>query len=246
VFLLTLKCSNYAQTCMLVLVSLTASAAVITFSGSDPGVAPGGARPNSDTARANFLAAAGLTTLINFESLPTGSPATILNLGSGVTYTPTNPDGFSGVFSTDSTTLGYNTTPLGIQHLRYSSGSPSLDATFSFSTPIFAFGAYFTGMGNSGPAASVLFNDGTSQSFTLTAQVDGGVQFFGFTDVGNSISAVTLRGNTTDVFGIDDLSFAAVSAVSPVPEPSTWSTLVLPAIALAGLALRRRASVLGK
>ena len=220
---------------ILILGSLSCCAfgGVVYFSGSDPGVGFGEARPNSDAAHSSFLAALGANfVVIDFE----GQPA-VMNLGFGVTYTPSQPDSSSGIFTTNDTIRGYNTTVGGTTHLRYSSSTAdNLDAVFSFASPISAFGAYFTGVGTSGGAATILFSDGTQFSTTLTDQDSGGVQFFGFTDFGNSISAVTVRGNTADIFGIDDVTLDAT-----VPEPSTLLTaLPLAGLLLVRLARRRR------
>jgi hypothetical protein len=147
--------------------------------GADSGVGPGGARPNSNAASATFLAAAGTTTVINFEGIAPITPAPVMNLGGGVTYTPSNPDSFSGIYSANSNTLGFNTTAGGSTHLRYSSSTVgTLDAVFTFANPVDSFGAFFT---NVGGTASILFNDGTAQVSSLTIQPSGSVQFWGVT-----------------------------------------------------------------
>ncbi len=233
--------------------SAGARADLATFTGFDPGVAPGAPHPNSDGARMSFDAAAGLLGnlgIIDFENQTPVSPAPVLSLAPGVTYTPTNPDASSGIFDSDDLVLGFNTTPGGTKHLRYSTSSTTdNDGTFSFATPIEAFGAYFTGVGTSGGDAFVVFNDGTSQSFQLAPSSAGGVEFFGFTDPGQSITSVAIRQRVDngDIFGIDDVRFV-VGGLTPdviiddasVPEPGTLALLGISTLGLVGYAYCRR------
>jgi hypothetical protein len=220
----------------------TAQAAPTVFSGGDPNVGPAGARPNSDGQAAAFNAAAGALgpiTFITFEGFGASSPAAPTVLAPGVTYTPTNPDGFSGIFVANSPAFGFNTTSGGTTHLRYSSSTVgALDATFSFATPIAAFGAYFTNAGgDSAPAPQLLFNDGSPQSLTLIGQsLTDSVQFFGFAGLSAPITSITLRGSTLDVFGIDDIRFVTVT---PIPEPGTWA-LMLAGLAVVAVRARRQ------
>lgn len=220
-------------------VALPASAQIVTFAGSDPASGPGDARPNSDAARISFDTAAGaLGTIqvIDFEGLPTVSPAVMMTLAPGVTYTPTNPDSFSGIFSSNTNNLGFNTTSGGSQHLRFSSADNTNNAAvFSFAAPINSFGACFTGIDS--VATSITFNDGSSHSFNLPSTSNGGVQFFGFTDINSAISSITLTGNSSDVFGVDDVRFTTPAAV---PEPGSIALLVGMGVTGAGFVSRRR------
>ena len=67
--------------------------------------------------------------------------------------------------------------------------------------------------------------------------------FLGFTDFGRSISSITIGvtaprpggGTDGDVIGVDDVRFGFAS----VPEPATWTTMIL-GFAVVGAALRRR------
>lgn len=221
-----------------------ANAGIISYAGIDPGVAAGGAKPNSDLAAAQFAAAAGLTPSINFENVPVGT------LGSGVAGVTISASGdFESVEVTadDSTILGYNTTSGGENHLRtIPSGSwdtgDSLTVSFIFDSPIQAFGAYFTGI-ESDIAGSVriVFSDGSVNSLALLESVGGGVQFFGFTDFDKSIAQVDLietnlgANGTRDIWGVDDVHYLAATTV---PEPSTM--LLMGAGLLAARARRRR------
>jgi len=210
----------------------SASAAIVTYTGFDPGVAAGGARPNSDAARAAFVGAITPTGTITFEGLALGNFGA-LGVAPGVTATLAGQDvGVAGIRNSPDTVLGYNTTAGGSQFLRmsplFNDGPTSV--TFSFATPISAFGAYLTGTEVNFPGAiSVLFNDGSNQILNVTKNANGGVQFFGFTDDALLISSVQfLEGpaaGTRDIWGIDDVTFAAV------PEPSTYvagALLLLP------------------
>jgi hypothetical protein len=69
---------------------------------------------------------------------------------------------------------------------------------------------------------TISFNDGVAQLLSITkTDSTGGVLFFGFTDSNAVITAVTIsEGATTgsrDVFGIDDVRFAAATATTPLP-----------------------------
>jgi len=221
--------------------ALTASATPVTFYGSDNGVGPGSPHPGSAAAESAFQAAAGLTSLVNFEGLATSTNPTGLNLGHGATLTVTGNVSGGGLVTSSlspATTLGYNTTVGGSEFLQMLPDFNSLGATatYNFASGIDAFGAYFTGTESSYPGAiSVRFSDGTSQSLALTKTTAGGVVFFGFTDAGADIVSVAIStgatSGTRDIWGMDDVRFAAAPA--GVPEPGT---LFLAGAALLALA----------
>src|SRR4051794_15989976 len=96
------------------LVTCPVDAAIVTFSGIDPGVGPTDPRPLSNAAAASFDAAAGLlgpSTLINFESAPVGGFTSLL-VAPGVTLTQTG--GASTIanapVATPASLYGFNTT----------------------------------------------------------------------------------------------------------------------------------------
>lgn len=204
-----------------------AQAAIVTFSGADNGAAAchPPACVNSDAAAAVFDAAAGPHGLITFEGLPLG-PFGSMTVAPGVTVTLTGAEpGFGGIQNTNQhagTPLGFNTTLGGSEWLQAwpNFNSPGETVTFTFATPVDAFGAYLTDtqVGFPGPI-TVTFNDGSFQSLPVMKNDDtGGALFFGFTDLGASISSISFNtgatGDTRDIWGIDDVRFAAV-----VPAP---------------------------
>src|SRR5215471_4595992 len=152
-------------------------AAVVTFLGMDNGVGPGGAFPVSNAAAASFAAATGAFNTINFESAPVGLFGSLV-VAPGVTVTLTNADpapspcpggacgGISNVDQHSPTPLGFNTTVGGSKFLQVwpsFNSATGEDVTFTFATPIYAFGAYLTDtqVGFPGPI-TLTFNDGSS------------------------------------------------------------------------------------
>lgn len=216
--------------------AIPASAAIVTYSGADNGVGPGDSHPNTDSATALFTAAATHTNLITFEgaTLPTVAP--------GVSVTLVGASG-GGLVSTDQhtpTPLGFNTTPGGSEWLQLFPDFNSAvgeTATFSFAQPIDAFGANFTDTQVSFPGTiTITFSDGASEVLSPVKNDDtGGVLFFGFTDLGKSISSIAINTGSTfetrDIWGIDDVRFETV------PEPMTIAVV---GAGLLGLGLSRR------
>ena len=195
---------------------LPAEGAITTYTGLDAGVDPGGARPNSDAAAANFDAAAAALcplSIEDFESAPIGNFANLVLNGVTVTLMGTASDANAGITNvTGHRILGYNTTSGGAKHLRFVPpiGAGTRTAKFSYAVPIQAWGAYFTGVGTQpNTTVTVEFNDDTAQSFGVQGASDGGASFFGFTDPGKVIASVTvqevLTGSFFDTFSIDDV-----------------------------------------
>jgi hypothetical protein len=133
---------------------------------------------------------------------------------------------------------GYNTTPSGANFVEMQGGT----LTFTFASPIQAFGAYFSGVQNF-TTDTVNFSDGTSQVLDIpedgTSSSIGALDFVGFTDAGASISSVTINAGSFaagyDDIGVDDVLFGPVT--TPVPEPFTLSLF---GAGLAGAAALRR------
>jgi hypothetical protein len=221
------------------LIAGTAQAAGATFTGLDDGSAVGGARPNSDAAKASFLAAAsvhGATASEDFESIPTGYDASFSHNGLGVTLAAGNfGDGFSGVSSTTfGNVYGFDTTTGTGNWLGFPTGS----ATLSFASGTNSLGFFLTGVQELfGSTLTLTQNDGASTVYDLSSLIaaNGGAGFFGVVD-STSFSSATLFRPGNDAWGIDDLVFNAQNAV---PEPATWAMMIV-GIGFAGAAMRRK------
>jgi hypothetical protein len=227
------------------------AASITIFQGSDPSVGPGGAHPNSDLAFADFTAATVFLNTIDFEGLTPGY-FTSKTVASGVVMTTNNLNSVLSGLSTDNSGSppGFNTTVGGSEYFRFGNTlNTAGSVSFNFVNPINAFGAYFSGIeSTTGAAVHVSFSDGTAQDFTVNRNAVAGVTFFGFTDVGATISTVTISENVTgvpgrDTFGIDDVVFqsslvpagAVVPPVATPLPPAAWGGVAL----LAGLGANR-------
>jgi hypothetical protein len=162
----------------------------------------------------------GTTNTITFENLAPGYYPQF-TAAPGVTVTTPPPNygpGNSGISNTTFGKLyGFNTTPGGANWLGFPGGS----ATFAFSSPTNSFGMYLTGLQTDLTASlTVNFDDGTSEVLQLPVTVNGGAEYYGFTDA-VAISSVTITGGSSDAWGIDDVTYN-------IPEPTTiiiWSLL---------------------
>ncbi len=228
-----------------------AHAGLTTFVGEDlqPTANPG-AHPNADAAAAAFRSAAlavGPVGTITFDSSPVGAFSS-LTVAPGVTMTGTDYHGNNQTirnttnFPSYPSVDGSNTTPGGSQFVEMIGGT----LTFTFAAPTQFFGAYLTGVQTDFYQDKITFNDGTSQTISLTgagtSSSVGEIAFIGFVDPGKSISSITITAsdnNGADAIGVDDVSFQP----GAVPEPSSLILCVL-AAATAGcwqVRSRRRA-----
>jgi hypothetical protein len=230
---------------LLGLSAASAAAAPTVYSGEDIMATTTSSHPLSAAAAASFATAAdmlGATLLITFEGAPLGSFSN-LTVASGVTITGTDANGSNQTIrdmidAAFPTLDGYNTTPGGANFVEMIGGT----LTFSFATPIQAFGAYFSGVQDFF-TDTVNFSDGTSRVLDIpetgTSGSVGALDFVGFTDAGASISSITINAGSPalgyDAIGVDDVLFGPVT--SPVPEPFTLSIF---GAGLAGAAALRR------
>jgi hypothetical protein len=216
--------------------TLAFAGTITTYTGSDDGASITGPWPNSSAAQAAFLAAAGSTTLVDFENVNVGfySPVVPNSSVSIVLNAPNFGNGYSGISNTTLGNLyGFNVTPGGSQWLGVAEGS----ATFNFTSPMKDFGLWLTGVQTIFTSTFTLtFNDGTSETLNLPINVNGGTTYYAFTDT-TSFSSITITNLSNDAWGIDDVRYG--EGASSVPEPSSLMLLGGGAVALAGV-LRRK------
>ncbi len=195
-----------------------ASAALVTYTGADHSIATVANLLNSSAAAAAFDAATGPMSILTFES---GVPAGVSITGGG---SITNNSSCGAL-------CGINVTPSGENFLMLFATT----ATFTFTSPINAFGMYVTGLQTEiVQQETITFTDGSSQVINVPWSINGGGAFVGFTDIGKSILSVTYN-STSDYVAIDDVRYG----VTAVPEPSTYAMLLL-GLGLAGLVARRQ------
>jgi hypothetical protein len=226
------------------LMTNVANANPITFSGGDAGANSTDPRPNSNATAASFDAAAGAlgaTSLINFESAPLGAFSS-LAIAPGVTLSGADVGGSNQTIrnspvGTPDRLFGYNTTAGGSQFASMFGGF----LTFTFASPIDAFGGYLSGVQLDGE--TITFNDGTNQTIPIPniGGGVGGVQFLGFTDAGKQISSVTINVDG-DIVGLDDVRFTVPSAVPGPIAGAGLPGLILGSGGLLGWWRRRKKS----
>ena len=192
-------------------------------------------------------AALGPASLITFESAPVGA-FTSLAVAPGVTLTgansQNNPQTINNTpnYPINPALDGFNTTLGGSNYLELMAGT----ATFTFSSPIQAFGAYITGPQPFFFLDTITFNDGTSQSVSIPSgnNTDGGVSFAGFVDPGKTITQITINAGIPlvagDFIGVDDVRFVLSPAPMSTPEPGSLALLAGMGLSGAGFLARRR------
>jgi hypothetical protein len=217
----------------------TASAAPITFIGSDPAATSLATMPNSQAAAASFDAAAALLgsmSLINFESVALGNFAAPIALNANVTMSASS--GSNSQIQDDPSSCGFNlcggNTTVGGHRFAYGYGG---DFSLTFTSPIQAFGAYFAGLQLA--AETITYSNGGTQTVNIPT-LSGGGAFVGFTDAGASITSILITfgsgPSSGDIISVDDMRYGPTSAAR-VPEPTS---MLLLGTGLAGWAARRR------
>lgn len=133
--------------------------------------------------------------------------------------------------------------------------SPIIDVSFSFDSPIRAFGATFGGasdIDSSTPSAGNTFFRVGSETFNIPNRGIGGIGFFGILSLDSSFSVVGLEndglgnGEGTDRFSFDNVVYSP-SRAEKVPEPFTdLGILLLGVFGIASECKRRLSSQTGK
>jgi hypothetical protein len=231
-----------------------AQAVPVTFFGEDLNTNEAirlAAHPNSDAARAAFLAnlvGVGTETFEGFVGDGTEpAPLTLTFPGAGTATL--NGDGL--VLDLD-TLLGSTTLTLtGEYPISGSNYWSSSDFSITFGTPVAAFGFFGTDIGDVGGQLSITL-DGAIDfvldvPHTITGNTGGNVLYFGVIDTDNPFTSITFASSTgADSFGFDDMTIGSLAQVvtrppqppaPEIPEPSTW---LLVGTGLVGFAAYRR------
>jgi hypothetical protein len=171
--------------------------AITIYNGQDDGASATGPFPNSNTARIDFLAAAGSFGPVdthNFSNQPLGYQTNYVWLNGDGTYSINAPNLGVGISGINTGTLGpgglagFN---VGVDPNHKWLGFAGGSATFNFASS-HSFGADFTGLQSYyGSVLTISFNDGSPEVLNIPINVSGGDEYFGFTDV-NAFSSVTI------------------------------------------------------
>jgi len=221
----------------------------VTFADHDVSAKSLADAPKSMAAAAAFDTAVGAVPIINFDTTTFGNGvhSTYTNIVDATACTPA----LGGALD-----CGYNTTVGGSKFLLDLPTSQFNGiVTFSFDTPVDAFGAYFTGWDSNGHNLTYTTIGGATVSLPMPpggpSNSVGGTAFFGFIDPGASITSVTF--NAMGVFvkeavSIDDIRYRPLASLPPapvpVPEPGTLTIAGLGALAIGLYRHKRRQQTL--
>ena len=213
-----------AATCLAI--GSAAQAAPVTFLAYDNQVTTRAQMVNSLAMEADFVAATGGLTLVDFES---ALPAGITITGA---HTSVADAAFVAAFDANCGALcGFNTTDGGAFFTLVTGDA----VTFSFANPVDAFGFMVNGRqtGELWGPQTVTYWDGSMTTINLQSSGNGGGAFVGFIDSGKDIVSVTFD-SWNDVLGFDDLRFGRVNSggLAAVPEPAALALLGLGLVAL--------------
>lgn len=189
----------------------------------------------SYTDRISFDAAAGVSTIEDFESYAsdTSFQAGILDVGDftlSMVGSPSPAYNFIDVPPLDTAETDVN----GTNHMNvFTEGRSMTNLTFLFDSAITAFGADFRSL-NDVIERTQLLVDGEVLSLPI-AGASGEFSFFGFTS-DTAFTSITFQGVANDVYGIDNVTYSATA----VSEPSTIAFLLLGATGLMFARKKRR------
>lgn len=177
------------------------------------------------SSQSDFLASAGTVMLDDFNDLAAfDNKTTFARLG----YTVSSPNGLTAA----------NVAPFpGSRSLVLFGGNALQPVTFSFDSPVSAFGL-FIGDAAEGSNSTLSFTNNLGHNFTIASGPlpDNSVIFFGVIDLQNPFTSVTIQGNTSsDGFAMDD-----VYITTAVPEPTSMVLFGISAVVLGLCTIRCR------
>ncbi|MCA1685912.1 MAG: hypothetical protein LC745_07965 [Planctomycetia bacterium] len=110
-------------------------------------------------------------------------------------------------------------------------------ATFTFGTPVQAFGVYLTGLGTSSGSFELRVYDGGPLGYTphvIQGDPLGGAQFVGFTEPGAGVTRVDFQMTGFSPTHRDIVGFDGIGFVTAVPEPSTFVLVTIGGLVVLG------------